>query len=735
LSWWTKHLRQNMAIRPGLAKFLHLPEGASVPVNLRAMSKYAHINATVNNDEPSLFDQAISTLTFFPTTWSTEFLLDISPQFGPMPSWILDGGFQAGWIPEDVMDNLETLFPALAFTEFQGGDVQEWLGELADRILPTSAKSLRSQSGALLQSLAALAGSDVNQWDDGFPAVVANFFSDNKTPPGTGDFTSAAVATWLDENAFEMTPGTDEWNAVVAELEMEAALTANRRDSLQTLKEITNPFAGFDREYRTLVSYGPMLEPDVFSLLEQTGVLTSADLFDVDGQPRIKAIYEKYQDGEASDEDKAYLADSLYRILANSRDVVIKEHAGDEDHLPQGVLFTLQDWITLVAPGTAVNRISKHIASPGPVTTEEHRKFMAEHVDAQTGRLHFPPGEEGAEISRQARARGWTVARPASGLDGWALDAHNAVMSAARNAIGAAWFDITGRTWAQGTIKAIEEVEFAVTPFTSQVLASTGLDVAAGERMTVTEFRDMLDGHRLQFKSPYGPQRALITEGALVQHLAGPDDELGRGLVQDVIEAAEFFDDQGIELIEDWPEPAKAEIRRRINGAITAGYITQADYDAQWRELFGDNNYEPPVPPPVADLKSGIAIDREQVEDGSVQVVDGDTLSLLTQDDVLRVRLIGINAPEVLQEGHAEATENLIDLIEGADSVVLGVFDPEVYGITQLTAPGESRLLAWLYIDGIPIYDASVFTADNPRGAGTGGTVLDLRGILEGANE
>jgi hypothetical protein len=64
---------------------------------------------------------------------------------------------------------------------------------------------------------------------------------------------------------------------------------------------------------------------------------------------------------------------------------------------------------------------------------------------------------------------------------------------------------------------------------------------------------------------------------------------------------------------------------------------------------------------------------------------------------------------------------------------VLGVYKPELFGLTQLTAPGESRLLAWLYVDGVPLYSPDVFTADNPRGSGRGGNVLPLQQLLEEA--
>lgn len=114
-----------------------------------------------------------------------------------------------------------------------------------------------------------------------------------------------------------------------------------------------------------------------------------------------------------------------------------------------------------------------------------------------------------------------------------------------------------------------------------------------------------------------------------------------------------------------------------------------------------------------------------------LEVIDGDGVTVLFGDGPLRVRFVGINAPEVTQEGYQEARSNLEELIAGADEVVIGIYKPELFGLTQLSAPGERRLLAWLYVDGVPIYDPATFTADNPRGAGVGGNVLDLQAILE----
>lgn len=86
------------------------------------------------------------------------------------------------------------------------------------------------------------------------------------------------------------------------------------------------------------------------------------------------------------------------------------------------------------------------------------------------------------------------------------------------------------------------------------------------------------------------------------------------------------------------------------------------------------------------------------------RVVDGDTIRVsdATGTDLGRVRLIGIDAPELgrsgtLDECHAgEATQALATLIEGQTVTLLG--DP-----TQTERDRYDRLLAYVELDGIDV--------------------------------
>jgi hypothetical protein len=119
-----------------------------------------------------------------------------------------------------------------------------------------------------------------------------------------------------------------------------------------------------------------------------------------------------------------------------------------------------------------------------------------------------------------------------------------------------------------------------------------------------------------------------------------------------------------------------------------------------------------------------------------VSVEDGDTLRVVTAGEgEVRVRVIGLNAPEQGQAGYAEAFDELARVIADAREITLGIFEPETFPLVQETEPDTFRVFAWLYVDGVPLYNPSVFTATNPTGADVGGTVQDLAALLAAERE
>lgn len=718
LSWWVDHMFKPMATRLAPEMRSRLPGAVQslvggverIPVNLRAWSKYAHIVSAVNNDNPSWVDQTIDSLTFFPVRFDSNFLLNVSPQFGPVPSWLFDIMVDKGWITPEVEANFEAIFPALEFTEFEG----DYAGDLLNRWLPNSRRSLRDLTVGMMRAGAALGGSDVHT-DPGFFGTIANMIAEEKVPAATGDFQAALVADLLKERLWELTPGSDEWNQVINEVAVRGAVEANREEWGQDFNDRVFPLAGADRQYRALRAFEGLFDDRTFQDLERAGVFTTSDLLDVDGELRIQGVWRKYQSGEATQDELAWLDDRLTTAYFE---------AGRLEVMPG---FSYLDWLNITNPEIAVNLINKSEDSGIPVRSDEHAEFKRLYVNKITGRLqNVPPGDTGREVISEARRRGWIVSRP---VEEWATDAAEAVYKSAQRALRGVWETVSHRTWAQGLKKAIEDKTFTLGPREARVLAATGLVLEAGQEYTYAEFHDVLDTYDERFNVAQPVLIDTLARGTVHSQLARQNDKYGQGLLDNLANAEREFSKVGIDSVEDWPEASKEKVRELFSGAIDRGYTTLADYRQEIEPIFGPIDYQPPVPPPVAEVQTGLRLTGDELAD--LEVIDGDTLSVMTADGAMRVRLIGINAPEATQEGYAEARDQLARVLENAEEVVLAVFDPETFGLSQLTAPGEHRLLLWLNVDGVWIYDPSVFGADNQRGAGVGGTVLDLQAILE----
>lgn len=722
LSWWSEYMFKPMTTRYSMesrAKFgpiRNLVTKANrgverIPINLRAWAKYAHLVSAVNNDEPSIIDQAIENLTFFPFRFGSEILLKIEPQFGPLPSWMFDLMVDRGMISPEAQANVEAAFPALAFTELEDDPFED----IFNRVLPNSRRSLRDLSLGGVRAMYHLVGRDVHT-EPGLAGTLANILADNKLPFATVDFQTALAADLLKENVWDLVPGSAEWDAAIRDIAIQGAVEANRQEWGQDFVDRVWPLAGLSGESRALRAFGGLFDEERFGAMAQAGLFQANDLLeDEEGVPRIRAAWARYEAGTATPEEMDWLEDRLHTVYFD---------AGRVEVLPG---FSYLDYLNLTNPELAVNLINKSEDSGIPVRTEEHAEFKARYVNALTGRIqNVPPGEEGKELIAEARDKGWLVSRP---VEEWAQDASEAVYKSGQRAVRGVWESVSHRTWQQGLKKSIEEKRFRLGGREALILEKAGLDVEAGTEYSYGEFHELLDTFDERFDVAQPVLADSLERGAVHGQLSLHNDAFGVGLLEDLAEADREFSKLGIESVEDWPEASKAEVRRLFSEAVTLGYTTETDYAQEIEPLFGPLNYEPPVPPPVEDLETGINITGDEL--GDLAVIDGDTVSLLLEDGDTRIRFIGINAPEPTQPGYAEARSNLQEVIEGASEVTIGIYKPELFGLTQLSAPGERRLLAWLYIDGHPLFDASVFTASNPRGAGVGGNVVDLPALLE----
>lgn len=734
LSWWWDHLTKPMTLRLSPEMRMTLAERTptlmaglnkfeNMPINLRALAKYSHYVAAVNNETPSWLDQTIDSLTFFPLRYDSGILLDLVPQFGPLPSWLFDHMADMGLLPDEAVTNVETVFPALSYTE---ADPDPWM-DLMNRWLPNSRRSLRDWGVGTARLAYTLFGKDIHT-EPGAGGIIANILADNKVPASTGDFQTAGVAELFtateDSSIWDLVPGSEEWDRAINQVAIRGAVEANQAEWVQDVKDRVFPVNNYNAEYRSLVAYEPIFSEEVYSQMVEFGLFETNDLLTNDeGVSRIRQAWDKYQDHTATQDDLRYLDDALTTAYFK---------AGEVEIVPG---FSYLDYLNLEAPQITVNLIAKNEDSGIPVRDTvarqvggerlTHAEFKQRYLNKLTGRLiNVPPGPEGAEVVKDARDYGWLVSRP---LEEWAQDAAEAVYKSGQRAVHGVWERVSYRTWAAGLTQAITDKTFTLDETSALILGKAGMTVEAGTTYTYGEFFELLDDFDERFDVAQPVLMDTLERGAVHGRLAVHDDIYGLGLLDDLHAADLAFGRAGIESVEDWPDVTLTAIRARFAGAIDLGYITEDEYAQEMAPLFGPIDYEPPTPPPVDELETGFTVD----DMADVQVIDGDTITVLLDDGPMRVRIIGINAPEVTQPGYAEARASLDAVIANATNITVGVFKPELFGLTQLSGPTEKRLLAWLYVDGIPLYDPTVFSASNPRGAGVGGKVLDLEALLE----
>lgn len=716
LSWWMNHMFKPMTTRlplearaklPGMVQTM-LSKAEQIPLNVRAWAKYAHIAAVTNNDDVSVIDQMIDNLTFFPTKFGSDFLLDVSPQLGPMPAWLFDQMVDKGMIDEQLEREFEAIFPALSFTDADNDD-------LFDRILPNSRRSIRDLTVGMMQTGYALRGEDVHT-NPGVWGQIANVLSEGKEPASTGDFQVALAADFLKNSAWEVVPGSEEWTTGIREVAIAGAVQANRAEWSQDMRDRIYPLADYDREYRALRAYESLFSEERFAALVKSGIFAANDLLENDdGTPRILETWQRYEAGTATQEELAWLDDRVTTAYFN---------AGRLEVLPG---FSYMDFLHLSNPELAVNLIQKSEDSGIPVRSDEHAEFKQTYINGLTGRVqNIPEGDTGREIRAEARRRGWIVSVP---VEEWATDASQAVYKSGARAIRGVWESVSHRTWQAGIKKSIENQTFKLPGKQAMILKAAGLEqVEAGQQFTYGQFYTLLHDFSERFDVTQPTLLNMLENGAVKGQLARHNDEFGLAFLEALGKTERELDKLGYDSIEDWPEEVKQNVRDRFSNAIDLGYTTVEDYRQEIEPMFGPIDYQPPQPPPVAELEAGFSLAGDDLAD--LAVIDGDTVSVMLEDGPMRVRFIGINAPEATQPGYQEARTMLEEVVEDAEEVTIGIFDPEMFGMIQQSAPGERRLLAWLYVDGVPIYDPTVFGAANPRGAGVGGRVVDLPAIL-----
>ncbi|REK25923.1 MAG: hypothetical protein DWQ40_00430 [Actinobacteria bacterium] len=755
VDYWFRQLSAPTQIRFGRT----VKDVPGVPLNLRILSRMSKV--TTLDDDPETFgDQPrtptwlANTFTFFPTSLDEQMVINNVPSLGPLPTWLIN------WLPEDDPRRraVEVINPAGdVFADYTNDDVMSGFSHLVDALLPTSGRSIRSNAAAMAAYVAAISGQfEPTEVSRIFNAIVAE-----SEPPFLRDNLALLEAEWFAEtsslgvpNAFAFNPSIQGESIPVAALEVmmeEAMRSGYQRNILNQLqRNIGGPTQyGSDAQYATL--YAGVR--DVIDAWEEAGWVTPglADDF------RLTAL----EVAPALDDDERVDPSKLNAFADVASDIINLPGIPD---LEKAKLFI--DHPELLA----------NLASSWEVVPELVPDEWAHAVSGTRVVAPFGPARD--EVFAAGRDGGWVVLRDNSDVF---FDRHARAARFAADYIRGVWEEAVPIPWSKGRLNQTEAGSVVTIPADWEHfdrLARIGVnfpDVWRNEDGSVTttlgELREHLGAQQDRFDLDVSLPTAVA---AKLSNLSAPASS------QAIADAAEAHGWTGIEwtpqsdvnfygpgLVEDiqeqnrlakklfgWDNPSEWENVTLDNGAefnadevkewfrqrfrvsvLLNPNFTVGDYNRHFARDYGDLNWEAPEPPPVAELSNAVTTE----DANEISVIDGDTLVAHAADGTpLYFRLLGLNAPEQGQAGYGEASITLRRLLDQAGTITIGQFQPELFGTTQEFRTQDAgivvdreRVFAWLYVDGVPIYDPSVFTATNPRGTpGVESEVPDYFGYL-----
>lgn len=771
VDWYTKYLsrpltmgrigverRTALAQHPALAKAVLGVERAPAPVNLatRLIRNYSHAQGVFGGEDdgrdPSYIERALDELTFLPGPWNNSPMSRVVPTPGvglSLPWWmvedhLIDENSEGGLAMAQAV--VQRVWPMLEW----GKDA-----DLFDYFLPNSRRSLRNMGVSTARTIHTLVGAPVNtqdsmlDFDRSLWAKTLNLLEGSREPQGASVLIKAYMGEWLRDNAMGVNVGSEEWLEQMTGLVERGIGEANLQTGSQDWQRYVNPLPpGFDeRQVEGLTNYERLLaDESLLGLLAGAGVI-SQNFIGADSEAPIAEwtttqAYARYQSGEATADDINYLYESLTGAVFDARQV---------EYLPG---TTYQDLLLVQYPELAANIVSTVMWSGYEPTDEWGRDFRNTHVTPE-GYVHdLDPGARGREARTRALDEGILIYRPPLGEDGYLADAQNAVLQAAGRLTRGLWQFETGKEWSSystnrtdsdtgrqvsGLPASWRDRTMRLSDLTLTVAQSLGIDLPPNP--TFQDFREILQGgvDKTATAITFGGGVLDASNGAVKELNAhGEDANYGPGLVNWIDESMRYYEREfGISRFSDMPAEAQTEIRAEIAEAMNRGYLTESTYEREWSYIFGPDPREdnPVTVPTVTDLQQPIVVTAEDRDAGLLRVVDGDTLELTFPEDggTLPIRIIGLGAPEKMADpaGYEQAYRNMRELVESGREITFGLYDADLFGTTQLQGPDRKRLLMWMFVDGVPIVDTSLFTVDDPT-ARHAATVSDLEAIYQG---
>lgn len=763
--------------------------GRNIPLNARIANRWAKLAAQHDpegQDPSGSPADLIRRFTFLPTQFDDGFLLDVVPSPAPIVSWMVN------WLPDIAEEGnpwseagarLRDVFGEIhpshqVFADYSNSDAVTGFANLINATIPTSARSLRAGLEAAIK--AAMAAGNIGESDLAANATVnglVNAMLLNQESPYMRDYAAAEFIEWTEgnRNVFDiLIPGTKD--AAHPEFDRQHQRAFDRaygQDAFDYLKAnvAMRNQAGSDALY--VRAYMPIAE-SIDEWYEQ-GLVSEGvyDEFNLDYEAIVMFLNKQ---GDATVSDKRRFGDIASDVFWNLPNEIQNEFVVDHPEMVVNLVSNFEVDMDLVPQELVDNGTvaSGRIVSRGEDGRDAWRRGFngddgavwikaREQEDIfydRVGRAHqhaknymrdtfdLITGEEWSKVNSRSRAYDAPFSRLKGRLDPEVEAAH---VRRLVDTLGVELPDdalnpdgtIAGHITLGEFIEAIREERnrlggpTILNDVSEQKLLSLDRYANDGTVRAVEMVNDAfgwdIDVDSTRGIDYYGSQ--------LVEDLEGDISFLDREF--DFTNPTEWEDVPGWDA-----EEARAHYRERFRMAILLGTggedaFDLGDYNRDFARWFGDINYEPPDPPPPAELENAVTIDNP----AQFHVVDGDTIHIYTKDDeVVPFRLIGINAPERNSEFHTDSTAGLnrimVEALERGETITLGQFDPGRYGTTQEfrsglgdTVTDNERVFVWLYIGDTPVYDPNQFSSLNPRGQGAGVGVPDYQGFLDRERE
>ena len=748
LGYWTKKLLEPTTFQAQLGrKGIGPAKTVNTGVNLRLADRIAHI-ATIGTpgEQPDAYSPEwfVKRTSFLPVVFDGSMIVDNSVSPGPLASWAVN------FIPDDddtenpglqAFSPLKRLFEEIhpqhrIFNDYMNdiGEPGDVGGHLLDAILPTSPTSLRRLVGSELS--AALASLNIS------PAWLYEAMIRETEPPYYRSYAAVEYGDWLNSmDIADLIPGTAQgtpWFDGMEAAREAAAKKAYQRDGYETLKRNYGSPAIFtdDASYAKFwLSLADRLQENIDAGNVPAGLAENflANLEAVSGPLQEGSDIGSYDDKQARREFIDAAVDIFYG-------------------LPQEERYALQ----LLNPGLTVNLVT---------WMQVEGRVPDEWADAVANGKIVVDGSRRLEAFRAGREDGWLVPRSSEDIE---FDIGNSINRSVSGYLrwmfewstGEAWGKQTERdgeatAWGRGTTTLGPEHVAYVKP----VLDAIGVDIpsewgsdSTGWTMTNADFKRVLgavkDSHNFKWE-----QDVEITN-------VFNSTTTGAALMDLVDEAKDFSDEYGVNTPLEWETIPDVEELDWPGGSVESyldmirdgfrleidnpdnPHVTEATYNEGYAYLFGPLGYEEPVPP----AESGLDIKVTGTPD-EFRVVDGDTIAWTAPDGQdIRFRLMGINAPDnhPSETGYTDAKDDLREFLDSLGTVTLGSFEADRYGTTQKfmsfingEAVADERLFAWLYGDGVPVWNPGEFSPNNERGLSRNVAVPEYRAwwLREGGTE